>query len=58
MNNQSKTTNHGHDPVDYDGMGNHGRFPPEGKKEAGNTYTDALLIILCLAIPVIYIMVQ
>jgi len=47
----------GHDNMDYDGMGNYGRFPPEQqtKSEKRNRLSDIILIIGCLSIFIYYL---
>jgi len=48
-----------HDPNDYDGMGNYGRFPPEQTERPGDKKrSDLLLIMLALALPVIYYLLK
>lgn len=49
----------GHDPMDYDGMGNHGRFPPEDLNKKSNTSrVDLVLIIVVVLIPVLLYIIK
>lgn len=45
-----------HDETDYDGMGNHGRFPPEREEPQQHNTGDLLMLIVCLCVPVIYLL--
>ena len=50
-----------HDNTDYDGMGNHGRFPPEKKEEPParpNNTGDLLLIVGVIGFVVTYLLIR
>ena len=42
--------------MDYDGMGNYGRFPASSNKynKTDNKWLDVIMIIAALSIPMIY----
>lgn len=49
-----------HDPTDYDGMGNYGRFPASKNNlnKPTSKLFDILLIILALMLPVFYYFIK
>jgi hypothetical protein len=48
---------HEHDEIDYDGMGNHGRFPPT-RPENNSRTSDLLVIVCCLCVPIVYLLIR
>jgi len=50
----------GHDNMDYDGMGNHGRFPPQQPKpqKRRHNLTDLILILGCVGVVTIYLIIR
>lgn len=48
-----------HDPNDYDGMGNYGRFPPtQSEHPRGKRRSDLLMVMLALTLPLIYFILR
>ena len=55
MKNKKKTTEP--DMIDYDGMGNYGRFPEE-REPPTIIHNDIVIVVAALLIPVIYFMIR
>ena len=47
-----------HDKLDYDGMGNYGRFPPTNTRNPERKTSDILIIVMAILIPVVYVLIK
>ena len=47
-----------HDMLDYDGMGNYGRFPPTDDRKSVSKISDIMIIVVVMSIPIVYIILK
>lgn len=44
--------------LDYDGMGNYGRFPPTYNRKSVSKISDIMIIVVAISIPIVYFLLK